>query len=40
MMYYFNWRQFIVFQGEKKALNERQEAQENEEATPVISATN
>ncbi len=40
MMYYFNWRQFKVFQHEKIVLHEHQEAQENEEATPVISATN
>ncbi len=40
MMYYFNWSQFKAFQLEKKALLEHQEAQENEEATPVISATN
>jgi hypothetical protein len=40
MIYYFNWKQFKAFQHEKKALNERQEAHENEEATPVISATN
>lgn len=40
MIYYFNWKQFKAFQNEKKALLERQEAHENEEATPVISATN
>jgi len=40
MMYYFNWKQFKAFQHEKKALKDFQEAQENEEATPVISATN
>jgi hypothetical protein len=40
MIYYFNWKQFKAFQHERKALLECPEAQENDEATPVISTTN
>ena len=40
MIYYFNWKQFKVFQREKELIEENQNTKENKNVSHLISATN